>query len=216
MLVRLHMSRDLVTLAPNARASEALALLQENSIRHAPVVDEKRLVGIGTDRDLLRALPTTVSQIDGAPHLDPLVASVMSKQPITIAPNDHVDDAARILLERRIHCLPVVQDGELHGIITDTDLFAVFARLLMHPGCDRWTFVHPTGKDHDPEFDLASEAVLCGLVIESLVRQEMPDGRTVTQIYSHGDDISLECFLERVADAGYTVLDTLRAMRRSA
>lgn len=216
MLVRLHMSRGLVTLAPDTRASEALAVLQENAIRHAPVVDHHRLVGIVTDRDLLRGLPTTIGRAEISSELDPLVAALMTEKPLTIGPNEHVDDAARLLLERRIHCLPVVQDGELLGILTDTDVFEVFARLLMHPGCDRWTFVHPTGNDHDPEFDLASEAVLCGLVIESLVREEMPDGRTVTQIYSHGDDITLECFLERVAEAGYAVLDTMRAMRRSA
>ena len=116
------MSRDVIIVPPSAAVADALELLDANAIRHLPVVDGGRVVGVLSDRDLRMA-------VIGHPD-ETAVSDVMTEDPLTVAPDAPVENAARLLVERNIGCLPVVDDGELVGILTGSDLLRSFVELL--------------------------------------------------------------------------------------
>jgi acetoin utilization protein AcuB len=106
------------TVTPATRTGDALALLRQHRIRHLPVMDGDRVVGVVTDRDL-RGVET-----------DTPVAHRMSRPAQVVSPRAGIDRAARLLFDRRIGCLPVVEDGKLVGILTQTDALAALVEVL--------------------------------------------------------------------------------------
>lgn len=120
LLVGRRMSAQLVTVGSGARIDEARRLLQHHHIRHLPVVDGRRLLGIVTDRDLRAA------EGRGEPRVPLLVADVMTESVITVGPETTVDQVAMLMAENKIGGLPVVNaDDELIGIITESDILNV-------------------------------------------------------------------------------------------
>lgn len=118
------MRKNVVTVAPATTIREALLLLRINRIRHLPVLDQGKLVGIVSDRDLRDALPSRlVTHDDDEAILQSPVSSIMQKQVITAHPLDFIEDAALQIYEHKIGSLPVVQGDQLVGMITETDLF---------------------------------------------------------------------------------------------
>ncbi len=121
--VRDVMSTDLVTVNPTEAARRAYELMRDRRIRHLPVVADGRLVGVLSDRDLR---PILLSPgLAGA-----RVGELMSENLTTISPDALVEDAASLLVVRKIGCLPVVDGDRLVGIVTETDLLAVLVELL--------------------------------------------------------------------------------------
>ncbi len=116
------MTKDLVTVREADDLALAESLLRLGGIRHLPVVRERKLVGILTQRDVLR------SGLSGkAPARVLPVSEVMTKDPTAVRPGLGLAQAARLMLERKIGCLPVCDDdGTLVGIITEAD-FVRFA-----------------------------------------------------------------------------------------
>lgn len=123
-----------VTVTPRNAIRTAINLMREGGYRRLPVVDRGRLVGIITDRDLRRAAnsPFVVREqwydnfiLD---HIE--VGSCMTPNPLTIEPNAPIADAARVMRNHKIGGLPVVTDGQLVGIITETDLLDFLIELL--------------------------------------------------------------------------------------
>lgn len=133
MQVEQWMNRDLVTVGPDDSFRTAMHLIRQKGIRHLPVVEGKRLVGIVTDRDLRQASPsgaTSLSIHELHYILEKLtVREIMTKQVVTVRPDQTVEDAALLLLGHRIGGLPVVREGELVGIITETDILQAFLQL---------------------------------------------------------------------------------------
>ncbi|QGG46926.1 CBS and ACT domain-containing protein [Heliorestis convoluta] len=122
MLVEEIMERNVYFVGPEATASEALLITQEKRVRHVPIVESGKVIGILSDRDLRDISPSTLS-----PEQDDLLATtkvkdIMRKPVITVHPLDAMEDAARIIYEHKIGCLPVVQNDQLVGIITSTDI----------------------------------------------------------------------------------------------
>ena len=216
MIVRLHMSRELVLLDPDQRAREALEVLRDSEVRHAPVVADGKLVGIVTDRDLLKALPGSIAQLEAAGDIDPLVAQVMTPDPLTIDHNARVDEAVRMLLEHRIHGLPVLREGHLVGIVTDTDLFHFLASALMRRAGERLTLYRAPGTQGEAGFDLVRTAVEFGLEVESVLCQDYPGGGEVTELFLTGAPEDVARLLDRAGDAGFARFGIGAAGKKSA
>ncbi|GAB4545538.1 MAG: CBS and ACT domain-containing protein [Anaerolineae bacterium] len=136
MLVRDYMTRHPLMAEPDMSIIEAKRYMGENDIRHLPIVgDGKRLTGLVTRQSLL-VDPGRLGSLDVweiARYLSGLrVKDVMVKarDVIVIDPQATIEDAARLMSERRIGCLPVLEDGIVVGIITETDLLAHLTMLL--------------------------------------------------------------------------------------
>jgi acetoin utilization protein AcuB len=135
MLVKDIMTPDPICVAPAMPVTEAQSLLRSKEIRHLPVVDEeKRLVGLVTRGGLISALP---SDTDGFSRFEvsyvlarTKVGDIMVRELVTTEEDMAIEEAARIMADEKIGCLPVMRDGDLVGIITDNDLFNSMANLL--------------------------------------------------------------------------------------
>jgi acetoin utilization protein AcuB len=135
MLVKDRMTPNPVTISPSTSFPEAFRIIREKRIRHLPVVDKKgELIGIVAQTDLLHASPspaTTLTVFEMSYLLANLhVQEVMSSPPITVPEDMPLEEAARIMVEKKIGCLPVMRDGELRGLITETDFFETFVEIL--------------------------------------------------------------------------------------
>jgi acetoin utilization protein AcuB len=119
MLVVERMTTNPVTIGHEARVQQALEIMKEHRLRHLPVVDaDEHLVGIMSEKDLLRAQPET------------LVKEIMTRNVVTVTEYTALEEAARIMADSKISSLPVMRSGKLVGIVTETDLFQVFLEFL--------------------------------------------------------------------------------------
>ena len=125
------MSTPPLIIAPSMSLEAAQRLMQQQHVRRLPVVSDGRLVGIITWGDLRAAQPsaaTTLSVYEARALLDKVtVAACMTRDPLTVAPDASVREAARLILDHKVSGLPVVADGGVVGVITESDLF----RLLL-------------------------------------------------------------------------------------
>lgn len=135
MLVKERMTPDPVCGRPDMPITEAQALMDANKIRHLPILDDAgQLVGLVTQRALLKALPTDTSSFSRFEVSYVLakikVRNVMVTPVLTISEDTAIEEAARIMADQHIGCLPVLREGRLVGIITDNDLFTTMVDLL--------------------------------------------------------------------------------------
>jgi CBS domain-containing membrane protein len=126
------MTTELITLLPTANLAEARELMYTHKIHHLPVVDDNnRLIGLVTLTNLLAATDSVLRDPDNSIHPeDVIVKDIMVTDVATVDEHASLRQAALFLEKHRIGCLPVVTDGMLKGIITETDLVAVAINLL--------------------------------------------------------------------------------------
>ena len=125
MLVRERMTAPVITITPDHRFHDALHTMQEKNLHHLPVVDAQgALVGVVAERDLLMAAVQYTTQGDVE------VGDLMHAEVVTVATSTPIRDAAAEMLARRIGCLPVVDDGRVIGIITETDMLQALVEML--------------------------------------------------------------------------------------
>ena len=119
------MTQDVETIERNDELSLADDIMKMKRIRHLPVLDNGRLVAVLSQRDLFLAALSTAMGFGQKASQEFLktvpVKEVMSDDVITIAPTDDVRRAAQLMTERKIGCLPVVEDGKLVGVLTESD-----------------------------------------------------------------------------------------------
>jgi len=134
LLVENWMNPNVITVDADDSMLDATKILKEHNIRHLPVLEKGKLVGVITDRDLKRASPSDATSLE-AHELLYLIANIkvreiMTKNPITVPYNYTIEEAAEILLQAKISGMPVVdKDGDVIGTITQTDLFKVLISL---------------------------------------------------------------------------------------
>jgi acetoin utilization protein AcuB len=129
------MSTKPVTITADVPITEALRIMRQSQVRRLPVLDaEGKLIGIVSEKDLLYASPspaTSLSIYEMHYMLSRLkVTELMTPDPVTITPDTLLEEAALIMADNKIGGLPVMEDGRLVGIITETDIFKVFLELL--------------------------------------------------------------------------------------
>lgn len=134
MLVGERMSHPVIWITPDLPIHEAMNLFKRNHISRAPVIKNNKLVGIISDSDLLNASPSPVTSLS-IWEMNYLmskitVAEVMTKKVITIGEDTPIEDAAQIMADNKIGGLPVIKDGHVVGIITETDLFKIFLEFM--------------------------------------------------------------------------------------
>ena len=137
MKVKKFMTANPVVVEQNQSIREAKRLLDEHGFRHLPITDNGRVVGILSDRDIVRSVAITESVkticgIEG--DNDVLIQDIMGEHLLCLTPDDNVKDAARIMSQRKIGSLPVVDNGKLVGIITETDILKAFTEMLDYIG----------------------------------------------------------------------------------
>jgi acetoin utilization protein AcuB len=135
MLVKDRMSKHPLTISQDLSLSETHRYMQEQKVRHLPVVDKSGdLVGLVTEDDLLRAEPssaTSLSVWEIHALLDKVkVKGVMVQDLITTTEDMPIEEAAQLMLDHTIGCLPVLRDDKLVGIITESDVFRTFMELF--------------------------------------------------------------------------------------
>ena len=119
MIIKEIMKSDLTLISPETKLSDAYSLMQTKNIRHLPIVENNQLIGIVTDRDLRLA----TSRLAKHPF-EPgeAVKQIMSHPVKTAHPSDPIESAAQQMREMKIGCLPIVEDNQLLGIVTITDM----------------------------------------------------------------------------------------------
>jgi acetoin utilization protein AcuB len=134
MLVKNRMSSNAITVTPDTTVPDAYRIIKENKIHHLPVVDKKgKLVGIVSRTDLIHAEPspaTTLSVFESNYLLAHVLVKDVMSQPITVLEDMPLEDAARLMVEKGIGCLPIMRGDELFGVITETDIFKAFVEIL--------------------------------------------------------------------------------------
>jgi CBS domain-containing protein len=133
------MTRVVATTHPEVPVMAVRELMRKRLLRHLPVVDRRgRLVGIITDRDLRQVIFMPALR-DRVPEVGELlrgltVSDIMTREVVVVKPGARINEAARLMHEKRIGGLPVVERGRVVGIITETDILAAFEELLAAKG----------------------------------------------------------------------------------
>lgn len=137
LTVKQVMTADPVTLGPEDTLMRAVEVMRQKGIRRIPIVVADTLVGLLAEGDLKRAQPSALSDsqeefnrvMEGTP-----VSRIMIQSPITVSEDALLADAAQTLHNSKFGALPVVRDGRLVGILTDTDILRCLVDLLAHGG----------------------------------------------------------------------------------
>lgn len=135
------MTREVVTLGPEASALEAWEICYAMNVRHLPICESGRLVGLVSDRDLRDVSPPRGAGDHGRELRRTRMWEVMSTDPITAHPLDTIERVAREIYEHEADCIPVVDDGELAGIVTSSDMARALVELFGATGVGSWVEV---------------------------------------------------------------------------
>jgi acetoin utilization protein AcuB len=134
MRIRDMMTRNPVTVDSETLVMDAQKLMKENNIRRLPVVDKGKLVGIVTKHDLLEASPSPATSLS-VHELNYLlskmkVKEIMKKNPVTLTPDTPFEEALKTGQEKKIGSFPVVENGKVVGIATESDIVRFLTRAL--------------------------------------------------------------------------------------
>ncbi len=210
MVVRMWMTGAPVTVGRDAALTEAAALMSRRRLRHLPVVDGGRLVGIVSAHDVARAFPPDVNPfsvaVTDAP-IDTTVGDVMTTSVLAVTPDTTIEEAARLLVERRIGALPVVAGGRLVGLLSETDVLGALREVLGsgEPGV-RVTF------DATEHGDVIADAIALGRrhalsLVSALTFHH--EGKRLAVVRLRGAGV--EAFVDDVWASGHRVVSVVRA-----
>ena len=134
MLVKNRMTTEVITLNPDQTLLKAMTLIQQKRIRHLPVVQEGKVVGMVTERDIRKAGASDSSSLSIFELnylMDQIkVSSFMSKKVISVSPDEPIEAAAKLIYDHKIGALPVVDENRLVGLITSSDILETFIEVL--------------------------------------------------------------------------------------
>ena len=194
MLVKDRMTPDPITVQPETTHKQASEVMKEHRIHHLPVVDKQgRVVGLVVEADLLAAQPSpatslSIYEIHGL--LSKLqVKQIMSHPVHTTTLECSLEEAARLMLDQGVGCLPVMDNDQIVGIITDTDIFEALVMLLGGGEAGaRFTVAVPDKPGVLAK--IAQTVANVGGNVISVITWHSRDGDTYISIKEHGADFS--------------------------
>ena len=134
MYVKHYMTKNPITIEHDATISEAVSLMDESGVHRVPVMKNGKLIGIITDGNIQKATPTKATSLSvfEINYLlsKSIVSDYMTKNVVTCESEILLEQAVEIMKTKKVSCLPVVDNNELVGIITESDLFEAFTDLL--------------------------------------------------------------------------------------
>jgi len=208
MRIKDVMTRNPVTADSETLVLDAQKLMKENNIRRLPIVDKGKLVGIVTKHDLLEASPSPATSLSVF-ELNYLLAKmkvkeIMKKNPVTITPDTPFEEALRLGQEKKIGAFPVVENGKLVGITTESDIIRFVTRVLgIKEEGSRITIEGLGGKLGDLEkiVSVANQHHTVILSMMSLPRPEKNDWMIVLRLKTNDPDPLVKDFKK----AGFNV-----------
>jgi CBS domain-containing protein len=210
MLIRHFMSTPVFRVESTESIGKAWSQLEERGLRHAVITRGPRTLGVLTEHDFVSVMPRAgligSLEAEEAKKTDEPVGSLLQGPLVSIGPNDHIDDAAILMLEKHVDSLPVLEHGELVGILTSSDLFRLFATSGNREDSRRLSIEWPS---NDPEPDPLRAVFAEGARLFGLVRHSTPGGNEVCVLHlSHG---AFSAVQKRLVAMGYVVLELERA-----
>jgi len=212
MFVANRMTRHPITVTPDTTLDDAANLMKKHHIRRLPVVENGKLVGFFSDRDLMRVSPspaTTLSRYEIRALLDKMkVREIMQKKVLAVPEEATIEEAALIMCNERVGGLPVLSSvGAVVGIITETDIFKTFVDVMgLQDGKTRITV------EVDDKLGVVNEIsgifTENGLSIDSLVTCKQPNGQY--EIVIRGDIPSVEDLRAKIEAKGYKVIHDVK------
>lgn len=214
MFINKTMTRSVITISKDTKIFEAQKIMSDKNIRHLPVVEQdKRLIGIVTDRDIRSALPSVVLEDDACiaerKRLgEKSVEMIMTKQPVTITPSYTIQDALLLIQQKNVGAIPVVdEDGILKGIVSIRDLLRAFINVLGigEPGILVGILVQDKKGEMKKIIDAITEENLSFGSI--LVAKHWEQGKRAVFPYLLTNTVAP--IKRKLKDMGYTLLDPL-------
>lgn len=140
MLVREYMKTQVTSMQESESLLDATMIFVRSSFRHLPVLRGNQLVGIVTERDVKQFAPHLLTRMTPEEYNQVLettpISRVMTRDPFILRPEQPVFDAAKLLYSKKVGCLPVVENGELVGIISTTDMLGLLVQLMKESGLE--------------------------------------------------------------------------------
>jgi CBS domain-containing membrane protein len=137
MFVRDYMTRNVTTLPDDAKLLDAALMIRRTGKRHVPIVakDSGKVVGIISDRDILRLTPSVLSDAMSEEEYNRVfeetpITKAMTRDPFSVSPDAPIAEAVGMLYSKKIGAVLAVQDDELIGIVTITDMLSLLSELL--------------------------------------------------------------------------------------
>lgn len=134
MFVRDFMTKDPIAIPPQASITYTADLMKKHQLKRFPVVDKNKLVGLVTESDIMKSLPSPATSLSKH-EINYLtskitVADVMTTKVVTTSPDTTIEEALLVMRQHDFSCLPVVENGKLTGIITESNFFEALLNLL--------------------------------------------------------------------------------------
>ncbi|MGI6655342.1 MAG: CBS domain-containing protein [Desulfobulbus sp.] len=207
MFVKLWMTSNLLTVTSRQPLVEVEQLMRKNRVRRVLVVDDGKLCGIISSRDLFMAMPPL---IDGNADLEQLertgrieAGAIMTRDPVTVDPLTPLEEAALLMRTHKFGALPVVREGELVGIITETNIFDALLEML---GAGSEGARIDLQIDRDPEalYALLDVFRQCGAVIVGIgISTDLCENCQLVTVKIKGDEV--DRLIEQLWQAGVTI-----------
>lgn len=208
MLAKDYMTKTVVTVHPGDYLVDVRKSMQDQGVRHIPVVDGGRLVGIVSLNTIRDAAPSKATDLS-IHEIHYLLAKmkireVMKKDVVTCGPDDHVEDIAKIMQTRRIGAVPVVDKGQLVGILTNDDMFRILMKMLgMDTPGKRITLEMERGQG-EKLVDIVRAVKDRGKFIKSFLSMESPHPGRQTVILNL-DDSDVSEVLDALTGLGFDI-----------
>ena len=208
MFAKDYMTKTVVTVQPEDFLVDVRKSMQDQGVRHFPVVDGGKLVGIvslNTIRDAAPSKATDLSIHEVHYLLSKMkIREVMKKDVVTCGPDDHVEDIAKIMQTKRIGAVPVVDTGQLVGILTNDDMFRILMKMLgMDTPGKRITLEMERGQG-EKLVDIVQAVKTRGKFMKSFLSMESPHPGRQTVILNL-DDSDMDEVVDALAGLGFDI-----------